>query len=61
MMLRVKILDEVRIWVLSRDSRERAIYIFAWACGVCSAAGVSMQELSERLVGPNPGSGEGPR
>jgi hypothetical protein len=40
------VLDELRKLVLKNaDARQISIYVFGWACGVCLAAGVTLDEL----------------
>lgn len=44
-------LEKVRSWALGRkNQREGALFVFAWACGVCSKAGIPMRQLSEMLT-----------
>jgi len=53
-----EVLDELRelIFKNSRsNARLLAFYVFAWACGVCSAAGITFDEL-ERFLRKRKGS-----
>jgi hypothetical protein len=41
-----EVLDELRKLILkSPEARSVAIYVFGWACGVCRAAGLTLDEL----------------
>lgn len=41
-----EVLDQLRELVLkSPDARTIAIHVFGWACGVCLAAGLTLDEL----------------
>jgi hypothetical protein len=42
-----EVLDALRKMILEhQDARALAIHVFGWACGVCVAAGVSLDECA---------------
>lgn len=42
-----EVLEELRRLILKNsDARVISIHVFGWACGVCSAAGVTLDELA---------------
>ena len=42
-----EVLEELRKLILKNpDARGISIYVFGWACGVCLAAGLTLDELA---------------